>query len=124
MGIRQGGCQTEGVPVLDIQQLKDITMDDAELMQDILATLITDTSRQLLALEHAVEHADATETARLAHYSKGACANVGATSTARILLEIEKQAKAGDLEACGAALISLQREFQKLRSEAAHLTAA
>jgi len=98
-------------------------MDDAELMQDILATLISDTGRQLLALEHAVESADAKETARLAHYSKGACANVGATSTARILLEIEKKAKEGDLEACGASLASLQREFQKLQAEAAQLTA-
>jgi HPt (histidine-containing phosphotransfer) domain-containing protein len=111
------------VPVLDIEQLKNITMDDAELMQDILATLISDTDRQLHALEHALEIADARETARLAHYSKGACANVGATSTARILQEIEKNAAAGDLEACGASLVSLQREFQKLQEEAAHLTA-
>ncbi len=97
-------------------------MDDAELMQDILATLISDTDRQLHALEHALENADAKETARLAHYSKGACANVGATSTARILQEIEKKAAAGDLEACGASLVSLQREFQKLQAEAAQLT--
>jgi len=110
------------VPVLDREQLKDITMDDAELMQDILTTLISDTSRQLHALERAVEAADAKETARLAHYSKGACANVGATSTARILLEIEKKAAVGDLEACGASLVSLQREFQKLQAEALQLT--
>src|ERR1043166_9863707 len=97
-------------------------MNDAELMQEIMATLISDTSRQLRALEHAVEIADAKETARLAHYSKGACANVGATATARILMEIEKKAAAGDLQACGASLPSLQREFQKLQQEAAGLT--
>jgi HPt (histidine-containing phosphotransfer) domain-containing protein len=111
------------VPVLDLEQLKNITMDDAELMQDILAALISDTGRQLHALEHAVEVADAKETARLAHYSKGACANVGATDTARILLEIERKAAAGDIAACGASLVSLQREFQKLQQEAAQLTA-
>lgn len=98
-------------------------MDDAELMHDILATLISDTSRQLRAIEHAVEIADAKETARLAHYSKGACANVGATATARILMEIEKKAAAGDLQACGASLASLQREFQKLQAEVSQLSA-
>jgi HPt (histidine-containing phosphotransfer) domain-containing protein len=110
------------VPVLDLEQLKNITMEDVDLMREILVTLIRDTSRQLHALERAVSAADATETRRLAHYSKGACANVGATDTARILQEIEKEAAAGDLAACGASLPSLQREFQKLQAEAAGLT--
>ena len=97
-------------------------MEDGDLMREILVSLISDTSRQLYALERAIATADAKETARLAHYSKGACANVGATSTARILQEIEKKAAAGDLQACGASLPSLQREFQKLQAEAANLT--
>jgi HPt (histidine-containing phosphotransfer) domain-containing protein len=111
------------VPVLDFEQLKNITMDDAELMREILVTLISDTRQQLSALERAVSAADAKEASRLAHYSKGACANVGATATARILQEIEKKAAAGDLEACGASLPSLQREFQKLQQQASALTA-
>lgn len=98
-------------------------MDDADLMREILESLISDTSQQLLALEHALGESNAKEAVRLAHYSKGACANVGATSTARILLEIEKKAAVGDLAACGASLPSLQREFQKLQAEAASLTA-
>ena len=111
------------MPVLDLEQLKNITMEDTELMQDLLVTLISDTSQQLRALEHAVGNADAKETARLAHYSKGACANLGAISTAQILLEIEKKAAAGDLQSCAASLASLQTEFQKLQIEAAQLTA-
>jgi hypothetical protein len=35
------------VPVLDVEQLKNITMDDADLMREILDALISDTSRQL-----------------------------------------------------------------------------
>ena len=106
-----------------MEQLKNITMEDADLMREILVTLIRDTSQQLRALERAVSAADATETRRLAHYSKGACANVGATDTAHILQEIEKKAAAGDLAACGASLPSLHREFAKLQVEAAELTA-
>jgi len=111
------------VPILDLEQLKSVTLDDEDLMREILGTLIDDTGRQLRALERAVAQADAKETVRIAHYSKGACANVGATSTAGILQEIERKAKAGDLEACGASLASLQAEFEKLRAAAAGLTA-
>jgi HPt (histidine-containing phosphotransfer) domain-containing protein len=110
------------VPVLDIEQLKAVTMDDAELMRDILASLITDTGHQLHELERSLLEANTKETVRLAHYSKGACASVGAESTARLLQEIERKAVAGDWEACGASLRSLHIEFQKLQEEAAHLT--
>jgi HPt (histidine-containing phosphotransfer) domain-containing protein len=111
------------VPVLDLEQLKNITMDDAELMRDILDTLISDTSQQFRALARALAQADAKEIARLAHYSKGACANVGATSTAELLQLIEKKAAAGDLQSCSIPFESLQQEFQKLRTEVAHLAA-
>jgi HPt (histidine-containing phosphotransfer) domain-containing protein len=109
------------VPVLDLEQLKNITMDDADLMRDILSTLISDTSDQLQALERALSQADAKEAVRVAHYSKGACANVGAESTARILQEIERKAAAGDLNSCEASLPALHQEFQKLQTEAATL---
>jgi HPt (histidine-containing phosphotransfer) domain-containing protein len=112
------------VPVLDIEQLKNVTMDDADLMREILAALISDTSRQLHALERALAAADAQEAVRLCHYSKGACANVGAVSTAAILQEIESKAKQGDLAACGASLPCLQAEFQKLQNAASGLTAS
>src|ERR1700751_3003420 len=96
-------------------------MDDDDLMREILESLISDTSRQLLALERALGEANAKETVRLAHYSKGACASVGATSTADLLQEIEKKAAAGDLVSCGASLQSLQQEFRRLQAEAASL---
>ena len=110
------------MPVLDLEQLKSVTLDDSELMREILVTLIDDTSKQLGALERAVADANTQELARLAHYSKGACANVGAESTASILLEIERKAKAGDVKGCGQSLASLQTEFVKLRDVAAGLT--
>jgi HPt (histidine-containing phosphotransfer) domain-containing protein len=106
-----------------LEQLKNVTMDDPDLMREILEALIDDTSRQLRALEHAVTAANARETVRLAHYSKGACANVGAASTARILQEIESRAKEGNLDACGQSLASLQAEFEKLLKVAAVLSA-
>lgn len=58
---------------------------------------------------------------RLAHYSKGACANVGARSAAAILKEIETNAAAGNFAECGAALLRLAQAIELVDSEAAAL---
>jgi hypothetical protein len=58
---------------------------------------------------------------RLAHYSKGACANVGASSAAAILKHIETTAANRDFRECTAALARLNHEVDLLRSEAVSL---
>jgi HPt (histidine-containing phosphotransfer) domain-containing protein len=107
--------------VLDRDQLRDVTLEDEELMREVLSALIDDTERQLDELDRAIRHADVKETVRLAHYSKGACANVGASSTAAILLDIERQAAEGDFSGCGQSLPALASELEKLRVEATRL---
>jgi HPt (histidine-containing phosphotransfer) domain-containing protein len=107
--------------VLDRQQLRDIALDDEALMREIIATLIDDTTRQMQLLDAAIREEDATRCMRLAHYSKGACANVGASSAAAILKQIEKTAASRDFQECSAALARLNREVALLRSEAVSL---
>jgi HPt (histidine-containing phosphotransfer) domain-containing protein len=107
--------------VLDLEQLRTVTLGDEGLMHELLDSLIADTGNQLHELERALLVSDARAAARLAHYSKGACASIGAESTARLMAQIEREAKAGDWHACGASLRSLQDEFEKLRGEAARL---
>lgn len=108
--------------VLDRAQLCSVTLDDEELMRELLAALLEDTSRQIPALDRAIREGKARETARLAHYSKGACANVGANSTAAILQQIERKAAGGDLPACAESLGRLADELAKVRSAARELT--
>ena len=107
--------------VFDIDQLRNVCMEDAELMRELVKTLIDDATEQFSALKDAVERADATLCARLAHYVKGACANVGAVSMAGLLKQMERNAKAGDFDACRATLSNLTTEFRKFSSEAATL---
>lgn len=117
-----GGVETETEhTVLDREQLRNVTLEDEELMREVLAALIHDTSRQIHVLGQAIQKRNAGETIRLAHYSKGACANVGARSTAAILQQIERTAAAGDFEACGHSLGSLSAELAKLQNEALNL---
>jgi len=71
--------------VLDRVQLREVTLEDEELMRQILAALIEDTEKQLPLLGVAIRNADRDQCARLAHYCKGACANVGAKAAATSL---------------------------------------
>ena len=114
------GNQNE-TTVLDINQLRDVCLEDEELMRDLVTSLIDDASKQLAGIEDAVEHGDGTRCARLAHYVKGACANVGAVSMAAILKSIECSAGMGDFSACRSSLTNLAAELQKLSTQAATL---
>lgn len=105
------------VAVLDREQLRNITMDDPELMTELMAALIDDTARQLVCLHQAVEQSDRSECARVAHYVKGACANVGAAGMSAILKDIERHAAEGEFSTCRDVLRQLDGEFQRLQAE-------
>ena len=107
--------------VLDLNQLRDVCMEDATLMREVATSLIDDTTSHIPELAEAVENADGSRCARVAHYVKGACANVGAASMAALLKTIEVDAKAGDFGACQASLTNLAAELQKFSAEAAAL---
>ena len=106
---------------MDREQLRDVTLDDEALMREIVTALIDDTSRQMQLLNAAIVEKDVTRCMRLAHYSKGACANVGANSAAAILKDIETKAASADFAECGAALTRLASEMDLLRSTAISL---
>lgn len=105
--------------MLDVQQLRDITLDDQELMREVLTSLIDDTSRQLALLNAAIQQHDGQRCMRLAHYSKGACANVGANRAADMLKQIEHNAARSAFEDCSTGLMALVEELDTLRNEAA-----
>jgi HPt (histidine-containing phosphotransfer) domain-containing protein len=95
-----------------------VTFDDDDLMREIVHALIDDTSRQIPLLRAAICEKDPQATRRLAHYSKGACASVGARSAAAALENIERTAARRDFEECGASLEKLAEAIDRLRSEA------
>jgi HPt (histidine-containing phosphotransfer) domain-containing protein len=108
--------------VLDQNQLRDITMDDEELMHEILATLLDDTSAQIHKLASAVNDADSGLCMRLAHYCKGSCGNVGANATAAVFRDIERYAKELEFQQCSASLAVLAAEMERLRAEVTALS--
>jgi HPt (histidine-containing phosphotransfer) domain-containing protein len=103
--------------VLDRQQLSDITLDDDELMREVLATLIEDTSHQIELLDSAIREQNPETCKRLAHYSKGACASVGANAAAAVLMRMELEAGTREFDRCATSLAALGAELDRLRVE-------
>ena len=112
---------TDQATVLDRQQLRDITLDDSELMREVLNALLDDTSKQLALLDYAIRSKDPEKTMRLAHYCKGACANVGANAAAAVLKRMEQQASCRSFADCSDSLGNLMQELERLRVEAIEL---
>lgn len=104
--------------VLDRQQLRDVTLDDDELMREVLVTLLDDTSKQIPLLDHAIRDQDPQQTMRLAHYCKGACANVGANRVAEVLKRLEQEAARHCFADCAVSLCNLAQELERFRVEA------
>jgi HPt (histidine-containing phosphotransfer) domain-containing protein len=112
---------TDPTTVLDWDQLRDITLNDEELMREILSALIDDTSQQITLLEAAIREADSQKCMRLANYSKGTCANVGANAAAALLKEMEQQAGKCQFPECGASLAALSQQIDLLREQVGSL---
>ena len=109
---------TDQATVLDRQQLRDITLDDDELMREVLAALLDDTATQVVQIDRAIRNRDPQKTMRLAHYCKGACANVGANAAAAVLKRLEQEAAGHCFAECAVSLCNLSTELDRLRIEA------
>lgn len=107
--------------VLDLHQLRGITLDDEELMREVLAVLLDDTSQQLALLARSIRDQDPQKTMRLAHYCKGACANVGANALAAVLKRLEHEAEQQSFQDCATSLTNLTRELERFRQEASRI---
>jgi HPt (histidine-containing phosphotransfer) domain-containing protein len=103
--------------VLDLAQFRAVTLEDDDLMRELLLELIEDTERQMPLLAIAIRNTDGQQCARLAHYCKGACSNLGAKAAATVLAELERNAKVGAMEECGRQLAALAFEVDRLRAE-------
>ena len=89
-------------------------------MREVLTALIEDTSKHVELLDSAIRAQDQERCKRLAHYCKGACANVGANAAA-VLRRIEQDASSQDFDDCAESLSALHDEMFRLRIEAESL---
>ena len=107
--------------VLDLSQLRNVTLNDETLMREVVRALVSDASHQIEELHRAVEREDVSACVRVAHSAHGACGNVGAASLAALFNAVEQYARQGDLDTCRSSVDNLEVELEKLRSEASSI---
>ena len=90
-------------------------MDDEDLARKVIEGFLDDIPKQIEVLKGCLEAGDAARAERQAHTIKGASANVGGEALRAVAFEMEKAAKAGDLEAVTARLPELENQFARLR---------
>jgi HPt (histidine-containing phosphotransfer) domain-containing protein len=95
-------------------RLHQISDADAEFELELLHMLAADMEEQLVALQTALQQQDALQLKQLAHYIKGAAANVGVNSISAIASSLEETAvnhKFSDATELLAAMAGQQQQF-------------
>jgi HPt (histidine-containing phosphotransfer) domain-containing protein len=106
---------------LDLEQFRNFTLDDRQLMREILWALIDDTTRQAGLLEGSIRDRDGQRIVRLTRTAARACSNVGAIAAAAALNTIGHSAGLSQFDVCRSSLEVLRREIGRLRDEASAL---
>jgi HPt (histidine-containing phosphotransfer) domain-containing protein len=83
---------SSGLLEINWERLRQISDADSEFELELLNMLAVDLEAQLVNLQVAIEQQNADKLKHLAHYIKGAAANVGVISISSIAHNIEEKA--------------------------------
>jgi HPt (histidine-containing phosphotransfer) domain-containing protein len=95
------------------ERLHQISDADSEFELELLNMLAVDMEEQLVALRIAIDHQDAEQLKHLAHYIKGAAANVGVNSISEIAQNMEETALTHQFADAGQLLVTLTNQQQQ-----------
>jgi HPt (histidine-containing phosphotransfer) domain-containing protein len=90
-------------------------MDDTDLLTEVLAIFIDDTSRRIDALRVHAASGDAEATWREAHAIKGSAASVSGEIVRAVAFEVEKAGRAGDMRKAAALRPALEDAFARFK---------
>lgn len=99
----------------DQEQLEQLSGGDKAFEQELLQLFIGDTEDSLNQLAAAISTDNQTAVQALAHYIKGASANIGAVGMFRMAASLEMVARKGDLSDATNTLRQLQTLHQEVR---------
>ncbi len=107
------------LPVFDRTSMMARLMDDLELARTVAEGFLSDIPRQIEVLREYLNAGDAPGGERQAHNIKGAAASVGGERLREVAIELEKTARAGDMDGARARMTRLEAEFDRLKREMA-----
>ncbi|MBK4732272.1 Hpt domain-containing protein [Oxynema sp. CENA135] len=97
--------------MFDFERLEEISGGDLEFQREILEAFLEDSRETLVRVRQSWQTQDAGAIADGAHQIKGSSSNVGASSIQKIALELERQAKQGNLSDTLAAIEGLEEQL-------------
>jgi two-component system sensor histidine kinase/response regulator len=101
-----------------LAELRTLDPPDGPTMLSVLAGIfLGDTPHKLTSLRRAVLESNTDTVEGVAHYLKGAAANIGATRMAALCAELENLARSGGLTPSPHLLTRLDAEFAHAREE-------
>jgi PAS domain S-box-containing protein len=117
---RDGGATDVSIvesqaPIFDKAGMMARLMDDEDLARTVAEGFLEDTPRQTEALRGYLEAGETPGAERQAHAIKGASANVGGEALCAVAFEMEKAARAGDIDAAGEHMAELDAQFGRLK---------
>lgn len=100
-----------------IEALRAVSPDDGgQFLTELIDIFLQDTPLRLKELAEAITTGDAVVATRAAHSIKGSAGNFGATALARVALDCETAAKAGQLAEVTAKMPALEEAFGAVRT--------
>lgn len=99
----------------DQEQLEQLAGGDKAFEKELLQMFVGDTENSLQQLAVAISTENQIAVQELAHYIKGASANVGATGMSRVAAQLENMAKEGNLMGAAKNLKQMQILHQDVK---------
>jgi CheY-like chemotaxis protein/HPt (histidine-containing phosphotransfer) domain-containing protein len=107
--------EVEEPPEIDVERLMAMADGSEDMVRELVELYLTQTQEQMVKLQQALAAGESDSVYRLAHTSVGASATLGLTSIVPILREIEKLARANQLQTIPPLYQKALAEFEKIR---------
>jgi len=107
--------EVEEPPEIDVERLMAMADGSEDVVRELVELYLTQTQEQMVKLQQALAAGESDSVYRLAHTSVGASATLGLTSIVPILREIEKLARANQLQTIPPLYQKALVEFEKIR---------
>jgi len=105
--------------VIDAEQLAnllDVMDGDTDLVIEVIDLFLEDAPGRIAGVVTAFDRGDADALMRAAHSLKGSAANVGAKGLTGLCANLERRGRKASLAGAAGLCVSLQREFEVVRS--------
>ena len=115
VSVRSGASSSEEV-LVDIDQLRDVTDDEPDRMQQLIDLYLTQAVPMLDGLNEAIQTNSSGDVARIAHKLVGSSVSCGVEAFTQPLRELERLGHEGDLSGAHALFDDVRHKFPRVQS--------